>query len=137
MRFENLYLPILFVMLWVKNAYGLKLALQLRSAVKTNSLIKCPAEIIWAFGSPPTHLGTKYVRVTLLFDEKRISSNMICVCSSKLKKGDKVTVIFPESNPKIFAFSKQQIKDAVLTYGVFTVVFAFLSIIYILAFFKN
>lgn len=139
---RDILLIIMFVLLWAKNAYGLKLALQLRCAVKTNSLIQCPAEIIWTFGtSSISAFCTKYAGAVFSFNGKQIRSSMICVCDYKLIKGHKVTVIFPEGNPKIFALSKQHIKNAVLTYGVLTVVFALLSIsttiIYLLAFYRR
>jgi len=144
---NDVALPILFVLLlvllWAKNVYCLKLALQFHRDVKANMYIQCWAEITLAFGTTTgryfSRNSRKYARATYTVDSKQICANMICTYDSKIDKGDKVTIIIPESNPKIFAFSKQHLKNAVLTYSVLTVVFAFLSIgmtvIYLLAFF--
>ena len=134
--------PILSVLLCAKNAYCLKPSLQFLRAVKANTYIQCQAEIIWAFGtSNGTYFTRKYAKAVYTVDGKQICGKMICACDFRIDKGDKVTVIFPKSNPKIFAFSEQHIKNAVLTYCVLTVVFAFLSIgmtvIYLLAFFER
>ena len=137
---NDVALPILFVLLWAKNVYCLKLALQFHRDVKANMYIQCWAEITLAFGTTTGgYFSRKYARATYTVDRKQICANMICAYDSRIDKGDKVTIIIPESNPKIFAFSKQHLKNAVLTYSVLTVVFAFLSIgmtvIYLLAFF--
>ena len=137
---NDVALPILFVLLWAKNVYCLKLALQFHRDVKANMYIQCWAEITLAFGTTTGgYFSRKYARATYTVDRKQICANMICTYDSRIDKGDKVTIIIPESNPKIFAFSKQHLKNAVLTYSVLTVVFAFLSIgmtvIYLLAFF--
>lgn len=133
--------PILSVLLCAKNAYCLRLALQFLRAVKANTYIQCQAEIIWAFGtSNGTYFTRKYAKAIYTVDGKQIFGKMICTCDFRIDKGDKVTVIFPKSNPKIFAFSEQHVKNAVLTYSVLTAVFALcaicLTVVYLLAFFE-
>lgn len=139
---SDIVLPFLCVLLWAKNVYCLKLALQLRHAVKTKTYTQCWAEIVWAFStSNGTYFTRKYAKAVYTVDGKQICGKMICACDFRIDKGNKVTVIFPKSNPKIFAFSKQHVKNAVLTYGILTAVFAFCSIgmtaIYLLAFFEK
>lgn len=133
---------ILLVFLWAKNVYCLKIALQFHRDVKANAYIKCQAKIIWAFGtSANTGFSRKYARAACAADGKQIRADMICAYDSRIDKGDKVTIIIPKSNPKIFAFSRQHLNNAVLTYSVLTIVFAFLSIgmtvIYLLAYFDR
>ncbi|MDE5765152.1 MAG: hypothetical protein K2N49_05515 [Ruminococcus sp.] len=138
---KDIILPIFFVLLWAKNAYCLKFALQFLHDVKANAYVECWAKIIWAFStSGGTYFSRKYAKAVYTVDGKQIHSKMICACDFRIDKGNILTVIFPESNPKIFALSKQHVKNAVLTYGVLTAVFAFCSIgmtiIYLLAFFE-
>lgn len=133
--------PILCVLLWAKNAYCLKLALQFLRDLKANTYIQCPAEIIWAFStSNGTYFTRKYAKASYTVDGKPICGKMICTCDFRIDKGDRVTVIYPKSYPKVFAFSPQHVKNAVLTYSVLTIVFALcaicMTVIYLLAFFE-
>ncbi len=139
---RHIIYPILCVLLWAKNAYCLKFALQFLHDVKANAYVECWAKIIWAFGtSNGTYFTRKYAKAVYTVDGKQICGKMICACDFRIDKGNILTVIFPKSNPKIFAFSQQHLKNAVLTYSVLTAVFAFCSIgmtaIYLLAFLIN
>ena len=129
------------MLLYAQNTYCLRLALQFLHDVKANTYIQCPAEIIWAFStSNGTYFTRKYAKAVYTVDGKQICGKMICACDFRIDKGNKVTVIFPKSNPKIFAFSEQHVKNAVLTYSVLTVVFALcaicMTVVYLLAFFE-
>lgn len=134
--------PILCVLLWAKNVYCLKLALQLRHAVRKKTYIQCGAEIIWALGtSGGTYFSRKYAKAIYTVDGEQICGKMICASDYRIDKGDKVTVIISKNRPDVFALSEQHMKDAVLTYGVLMVLFALCSIgmttIFLLALFDK
>lgn len=115
----------------VKNFVGLKKALLFRRAVKGGKYIRCYAEVTAAFGiSGHNYFSRKYAKAKYSFDGKDVVGTMICAYDSRVDKGDRVTVIVPESDPGLFAFSEKQVGDAVLTYSVLSVVFAGLFILY-------
>ena len=108
--------PILCVLLWAKNVYCLKLALQLRHAVRKKTYIQCGAEIIWALGtSGGTYFSRKYAKAIYTVDGEQICGKMICASDYRIDKGDKVTVIISKNRPDVFALSEQHMIDAVLT----------------------
>lgn len=135
------FLLLLFIICCVKNAINLNIALHFYHDIKAKAYTHCYAVIAMAYGiSNRNYDSRKYAKAKYIIDGKDITGKMICSYDSRVEKGDKVTVIFPKSNPKIFAFSEQHVKNAVLTYSVLTVVFALcaicMTVVYLLAFFE-
>ena len=111
----------LLVLLCVKNAFSLRKALRFRRDVKANAYIRCQAEVIAAHGSVNrSYFSRAYVRAVYSVDGTQIRGRIICGYDSRVEKGESVTLIVPECDPKMFAFSEQQVKQAVLKYSVMT-----------------
>ena len=92
---------------------------------KQKNYIQSIAEIIIAYGLVNRNYDSrKYAKAVYTHDGKQIVGKMICAYDSRVEKGNKVNIIVPKNNLKIFAFSEKQVKNAVMTYSVFTMLFA-------------
>lgn len=65
--------------------------------------------------------GSTSVKATALC-KSNDAANMICACDKRLKKGMKIEIITCKKR-ELFALSIQQIKNALLTYTVYSIVF--------------
>lgn len=68
------------------------------------------------------HSGTSTGKAKAVYtlNNKEIKGRMICAYYQKLDPDDKIRIIPDKRNGTLFAFSVQHIKDAVLTYSVFS-----------------
>lgn len=79
-----------------------------------------PAVITGAWRRRRQHYSTLGARATYQYDEEDVDGRMVCSYDERLEKDQKVDVIVDRRSGKIFALSVQQIKNAVLTYAVYT-----------------
>lgn len=67
-----------------------------------------------------SYISTDGARAVYRFDGKKVKGRMICACDDRLDKDDRVDVIVCRRYEEFFAMSVKHIRDAVLTYAVFT-----------------
>lgn len=67
------------------------------------------------------YISTDGARAAYRLDGKKVKGRMICACDDRLDKDDRVDVIVCRRYEKLFAMSVKHVRDAVLTYSVFSI----------------
>ena len=108
----------------IRNAICLNKALQFLRSIKEKTYMHYSAVITEAYGLVNrSYNSRKYAKAQYTVQGKPVIGTMICSYDSRVDVNDQVRIIVPKCNLEIFAFSEKQVRDAVMTYVVFTVLF--------------
>ena len=125
---EAIIVLILLVLMCVKNAFSLIIALRFRRDLKEEAFSCCEGTVVQAAGTVNRSYDSRSLVIAeYTADDRQVRGWMICGCDGRLEVGDTVTVIVPEFTPKVFAFSEEQVKHAVRKYSVMTVALTFIT----------
>ena len=92
-------------------------------SLKTHTVKVFKAEIVEAHGIVNrSYDSTKAAKAKYNVHGKEITGKMICSCDHRLSVGDRVKIIVPKTDNRIFSISEKQVRDSLITHIIFVAV---------------
>lgn len=115
----------LLISLITVNAIRLIRAAMFKKAVKNGQTMRVTGTVTFKFGHKGRRLDTcAHAWARYSFNGKELIGAMICAADQRLQIDQSIDIIVPKSGIKVFAFSEKQVRAAVLTYAVYSVIAA-------------
>lgn len=117
---KAILLETFLVIVLVRNIIRLKKAIFLRKDFKSGRTMKIRAKLTRVTATANRGSNAKAVYT---INGSEINGTMVCACSWSLwhKRGEYIDIIVGKTDSTVFANDKEQIRDAVLTWAVFSV----------------